>query len=71
MDANSTPIREDGLGLQIDAGLNSSAAWTEHFDARSVDSDNPLNGDQEWSPAAGIPARALKNFQGEPAASEL
>lgn len=68
MDAS---IRQDGLDLQIDAGLNSSAAWTEHFDARSVDSDNPVKGDEEWSPAAGIPARVLKNFQGDPAASEL
>ena len=71
MDPNSPSIREDGLDLQIDAGLNSSAAWTEHFDARPSDPDDPLNGEKEWSPTAGKPARVLKSFQGDLAASEL
>lgn len=71
------PTRNDGLGLLFsDAGLNSSAAWNEHnLEVASINSDNvPLNAptiDMDWSPSMGRPARAIRDFSGDPNSSEL
>lgn len=102
---DTIPRDDMGLPLSPDAGINSSAAWTEHFDTvpltlssrssmlggirfdgradsdgnESMESEEVDEGSTEgegleasgWRPSDGIPARALKTFQGDEGASEL
>lgn len=54
-------------GSQFDAGINTSAAWTEHLDAASLSDDENIqdNGEVER------PARALYDFEGKAEFREL
>ena len=74
--ARPTSPRDDSAEILFpDAGLNSSAAWTEHnMDVASITSNEvPLMAslDMDWAPAIGKPARAIQNFSGDPNSSEL
>jgi sorting nexin-9/18/33 len=56
----------------FDAGLNSSAAWTEHLerDGHSLSDEDPED-DGEENDQPGRPARALYAFEGKPEFREI
>ncbi|KAF9225836.1 hypothetical protein BS17DRAFT_794683 [Gyrodon lividus] len=57
--------------LDLDAGINSSAAWTEHLDRGSLSDDEPANDDPTLPRQKGIRARALYQFEGKAEFREL
>ncbi|KAJ8468877.1 hypothetical protein ONZ45_g17082 [Pleurotus djamor] len=59
---------------EFDAGLNTSAAWTEHLEREGSLSDDELDSDatnQEIGDYPTRPARALYDFEGKPEFKEL
>lgn len=54
----------------FDAGINSSAAWTEHLERHSL-SDEELEEDDDTKEGQGRPARALYPFEGKPEFREI
>jgi hypothetical protein len=60
----------------FDAGINSSAAWTEHLERGTTDiggslSDEELETEPDYDLNRGRPARALYAFEGKPEFREL
>jgi sorting nexin-9/18/33 len=57
---------------EFDAGINASAAWTEHLERESSLSDEePENNVADLDDSKGQPARALYQFEGKPEFREL
>jgi len=64
----------DGLPLDFDAGINTSAAWTESRDkGRSLSDEETDPNDPElgYLQVPGKPARALYSFEGKPEFREV
>ncbi|KAF9234262.1 hypothetical protein BU15DRAFT_90042 [Melanogaster broomeanus] len=57
--------------IGLDAGINSSAVWTEHLDRGSLSDDEPSDDDPALRGRKGQPARALYQFEGKVEFREL
>lgn len=56
---------------EFDAGINTSAAWTEHLERGSLSDEEPDNDQAYLDAQVGRPARALYQFRGKPEFREL